>query len=105
MNLGKHTRRTGDTLTYGFWLVFGRDGGVRLVRGEPGQSAAERAVKVEGSLPLALWRTPLLRATMTVHAGETRDVIESRIDVLADQVREVLGVEVEMRVVPPEGGA
>ncbi len=102
MNLGRHTRRSGDALVFDLWLVFSRDGGVRLVRGEPGQTAAERAIKIEASLPLALWRTPILKATLTVDPGETRDVIESRIAVLGDQVREVLGMDVDLRVLDPE---
>ena len=55
-----------DAMQYSFWLVFGVDGSMRCSRTQPGTDRNERAMSVTATLPMALFATPELKATIEV---------------------------------------
>lgn len=95
--MAKHSSVTGDILTAKLWLVFRRDGTVRMTRSEPDLNRDERAVALTAKIPLALFRTPLLAATLTVDAPEFPP---QQIDIVAatEALKGVLGVDIDVRV-------
>lgn len=97
------TRRTSDALTYGFWLVFDSDGGVRLTRTQPNVSRNERAMSLEATLPLSLFATPVLRAEITVAAPEGA-AARINLDAAAQAMRQALGVDVDLRIEEADHG-
>lgn len=97
----QHTKRANGRITYGFWLIFSEDGGVDLRRTKPSVGRSQRAMLVEASLPAALFRTPELKAILTVDGIPDRGVIEGKLQVAADALREVLGADLDVRLSVP----
>lgn len=87
-----------DSIEYGFWLVFDSVGGMRFARLKPGTDRNERAIKCTATLPLSLFRTAELRATITVAAPVTGPI---QIDVAAasEALKAALGVDIDIKVV------
>lgn len=82
----KNSYRQGADLVCGMWLVVNSDGEVRMTRGEPGTGRGEIAVSVEVRVPMALFRKPLIRATVQV--PETAGMTDAEaIHALAEVVR------------------
>lgn len=94
----RHSYRRGDYMEYGLWLVFDKDGGVRMSRGQPGLAIGERAVSLAVSLPLALFATPQLSARLTVEAPDPS--AHPQIDVQAAEtaLRGVVGCDVQITI-------
>jgi hypothetical protein len=93
----------GDTFKFEFWLVFGRDGSMRLSRGQPGSlNRGERAMSCVANLPASLFKTPELKAEITI--PKTDAPAEFRIDVEAAgaALRQVVGADIDLRVNGPE---
>lgn len=88
-----------EEIVFGFWLVFDRSGQIRLARTEPSLDRDERSMYCEVTLPRALWRTPQLRATISIAdpGPESR-----KIDIAAagDALRGALGCDVDFRIMP-----
>lgn len=93
--MARDTYRIDDALHFGLWLIFNRNGDVRLTRRQPALDREERAVSMTAILPLALWSTPSLSATLKIDADAA-----PRIDmqVAAQAIREALGIDVDLRV-------
>lgn len=94
--MAKHTRIVGNHYQYGLHLIFHKNGDVRLTRGHPAMVADERAVSLEVKLPLALFRTPSLKATLTVDAPDQAAAID--LAAAAEALRGVVGAEVDVVV-------
>lgn len=89
--------RQGDKMNYGFWLVFKKDGGLRMTRTQPDIDRTERAMSVQLTVPLSMFDTPTLRATIAV---EGADLAPPVIDVQAAQaaLKGALGCDVDLIV-------
>ena len=85
------------------WLIVDRNGTVRMTRGEPDLNRNERAVAVTLKLPVSLWSTPRLTATLTVDNPAPG---EATVDVQAanSALKEALGVDIDLIVRAPEHG-
>lgn len=93
----RYSRRTGDRIQYAFWLVFDADGQMRMQRGEPQLERGERGMSCITILPLAIFQTPTLKATITLAEPASADFV---VDVQAgsNALREVWGVDVDLKV-------
>lgn len=99
--MNKYSFTRGETLVYGFWLIFEGDGAVRLTRAQPGVTRSERAMKCEVTLPLALFKTPELRATITVAEPES-STFAIDVEAVGEALRTALGVDIDLRIAPAE---
>lgn len=90
----------GDHIEYAFWLTFESDGGMCLTRGQPTLAPNERAMAVTAKLPRSLFRTPQLKAAITV--ADPGDAA-MQIDVAAGEaaLRQALGCDVQLIVGDP----
>lgn len=91
-----------NIITYSLWLIFDADGNVRLTRGEPSIDRNERGLSLSVALPLALFSTPQLRASITVEDPAQQVVIDTT--AAAEAVKQAIGMDVDLRVVAPETG-
>lgn len=91
------SQMTATTITYGFWLIFDDEGGMRMVRQRPNTSRNERAMFMEAKLPRSLFSAPALRGTITVTDPADAPV---QIDVTAasEALRCALGVDIDLKV-------
>lgn len=96
----RNSRVTNTHVEYGFWLVFEEAGGVRLTRTEPHLDRAERSMFIQANLPRSLWRTPTLRALIDVKPNPTGSY-DANIEVAAEALRMALGVDIDLKVIPP----
>jgi hypothetical protein len=93
------------TLDLDFYLVIKRERGgmqrptVRAVAGYPSLHRDERAINLKMSLPLALFETPSLSASITVEHPEQAVHIDA--SAVSEAVRQVTGLDVDIRVVGP----
>lgn len=87
-----------DHVEFAFWLVFAEDGSVRLTRGEPSLARNERAMSLSATLPRSLWRTPALRASITMPEGAAPDRINIDIEAASEALKSVLGVDIDLTV-------
>lgn len=85
----------------GFWLIFDAWGAVRLTRGEPDLSANERGMKMTAKLPHALFNRPQLSGSITVQEPVS-EPMNIDLTAAATALKEALGVEIDLKVVPPE---
>jgi hypothetical protein len=100
--MGQFSINRGDHMDVSFWLVFDNTGGVRLTRGTPACDRNERGMAMQVKLPHALFKTPSLRATMTIEAPEP---IVPPIDLTAaaEALKQTLGVDIDIQIRQPEG--
>lgn len=97
------TYQTGKTLKFPMWLVFSSNGDVRVTRREPRSlSRDERALYLEATLPMSLWETPVLRASLNV--AEAAPGASTRLDITAasEALKGALGVDIDLQVRGPE---
>jgi len=96
----QHSINRGSNWDVAFWLVFDSTGGVRLTRGVPSLSRNERGMAMTVKLPHTLFKTPSLRATMTIEAPEP---VVPPIDLTAaaEALKQSLGVDVDIRLQEP----
>jgi hypothetical protein len=94
-----------------FWLIVKRgprSGGwpsrpsVRVTADEPNLNREERAINLRMTLPVALFETPSITATINVEAPAER--VEIDVPALAESVKQALGMDVEIAVVEPDDG-
>jgi hypothetical protein len=97
----QHSVRREDHWNISFWLIFDNLGGVRLTRGEPQLDRFERAMAMVVNVPYALFKTPSLRASLTIAAPEP---VIPPIDLTAaaEALKQSLGCDIDVRVVQPE---
>jgi hypothetical protein len=92
-----------------FWLVIGRGTGgsdrpsVKVNAAYPRLAANERAINLKLTLPIALFETPSLTARIEVEQPEQAITIDT--SVIAEAVRQCIGMDVSISVSGPEGGA
>jgi hypothetical protein len=86
---------------YNFWLTFSNKGRVELTIKEPNLARDERKMLIQANLPKSLWSSPALRATINVTDDNHEPKFELDLTAAADALRTSLGVDVELRVVPP----
>lgn len=87
---------------FDFWLVFNRNGSIRCTKREPDVTRDERKMFVKTALPKSLWSSPALRATIRVTDDDHEPKFNLDLTAAADALRQTLGVDVDMRIVPPE---
>lgn len=87
---------------FDFWLVFDSSGRVRQTVREPDVSRTERKMRVSAILPKSLWSSPALRATINVTEDNHEPSYTIDLQAAGDALRETLGVDVDLRIVPPE---
>lgn len=97
----QHSVRRSDHWEVSFWLIFDATGSVRLTRGEPDVSRNERGMAMTVKLPFVLFKTPALRATMTIEAQEP---VVPPIDLTAaaEALKQSLGLDFDIRMTQPE---
>lgn len=85
-----------------FWLAFNSEGGVRLTRGQPNLGRSERGMQMSVKVPHALFKTPSLRATMTIEAPEP---IVPPIDLTAaaEALKQTLGCDIDIKIIEQGG--
>lgn len=96
--------RDKKTLELDFWLTIGRGSGqeynrrpsVKASASYPSLSRNERAINLKMSLPLALFETPSLSASIKV--DEPTQAIHIDADAVAEAVRGVIGMDVDIQV-------
>lgn len=74
---------------------------VRVKAGEPDLAKNERAVRVEMNVPTAIFETPALRALINIESPQ--QVVSIDVAAAAEAVKQATGMDVEIRVVEPEG--
>ncbi|OCP36767.1 hypothetical protein [Ensifer sp. LC163] len=93
----RHSSIRRDHIEYSFWLVFTDDGGMRFARAEPTTSRGERAMKCGATLPIALFRTPELRATIAISEGVPASY-QIDVEAAGEALRHALGVDIDLQV-------
>lgn len=109
---GVENRADGDKparIELDFWLVVKlgpRNGSwpsrpsVRVTADHPKMERAERAINLKMTLPVALFETPSITATINVETPAER--VEIDVPALAESVRQAIGMDVLIEVVEPE---
>ncbi len=101
--MNRFTVEMGDSLDFTFWLIFDRDGAVRLVRSQPdGLGRSERAMAATISLPKSLWQTPSLSVTITVPPDSAPAEFNISAEAAANALKQALGADVHVVVHPHE---
>lgn len=95
--MNKHTKRTAEHLEYSFWLIFDDDGSVRLLRALPSVGRNERAMSMTAKLPLSLFKTPQLSATLTVDAPAVEPMVVD-LRAASEALSMAIGVDVDLQV-------
>jgi hypothetical protein len=90
----------GHHFEIGFWLIFDNDGGVRMTRGQPSLDRNERGMQMSVNVPHALFKTPLLRASMTIEAPEV-GIPPIDLTAAAEALKQSLGCDIDVRVIEP----
>lgn len=96
----RYSRVTAKEVNYSPWLVFEEAGSVRLTRSEPSLHRAERAMHLSMTLPRSLWAVPQLRATITVPDGAST-IPPINIELAREAMKAAIGVDIDIRAVPP----
>lgn len=98
-------RRDSKTIELDFFLIiqrgdssFGRPG-VRVTAGYPNLSRRERALRLKVSLPIALFETPQIEASIKVEHPDQVVTIDA--SAIAEAVEQVIGMNVDVQVVLP----
>lgn len=101
MRYGKLSREKDGNLIIPLWLIFDRQGNVRMTRNEPDTGRAERAMKLTATVPVALFNTPTISATLTIDAPVNAP---QQIDVTAaaEALKGALGCDIDVRIVAEE---
>ncbi|WP_313337327.1 hypothetical protein [Sphingobium yanoikuyae] len=99
-----------DRVIIDCWLVidagdpanWNRRPSARLSAGQPKLDRRERAINLKMSLPLALFETPAIVARIEVDDPAMPVTIDTA--AVADAVKSAIGLDIDLRVVPPAGG-
>lgn len=103
-----HESRSDKKLLLDFWLTIGRGTGgsqrpsVKVSAGYPNLARNERAINLKIGLPLALFETPSISATINVESPA--EVVSIDTAAIAEAVRQAIGLDVDIRVAGPEEG-
>jgi hypothetical protein len=93
----RYSRRTGDMLTMSAWLIFDVEGSLSLTRGSPSIGRGQRAMQLTLTVPIALFATPSLSASITLEGAGAPDL---QIDVQAAEaaLKQIVGCDVSILV-------
>lgn len=94
----RYSTKRSDHIEYEFWLVFDAAGGMRLTRAQPGIERGERAMSCTAKLPLSLFSTPTLRATIGIAEGVPAS-FDIDVSAVSEAIKNVVGVDVDLRIV------
>lgn len=98
--MARYSIRRGDHIECGLHLIFTADGDVRMTRGEPSLGRHERSMGLTVRVPLAIFRTPALRAT--IHVADPGGHLPAvDVSAVSEALRGALGVDVDLVVIPP----
>lgn len=95
----------GYTMKFPLWLVFDRDGTVKLYRKSPVLGRDERAMYLDVSLPLSLWNQPSLRANITVEQTDPDAAVLLDLEAAGAALKGALGVDIDLQIIPAESSA
>jgi hypothetical protein len=73
--------------------------GVKVSAGEPSLTRQQRAMNLKIKLPLALFETPSLSATINV--DQPLEAVHIDAEAIAEAVRGAIGMDVDLRIIPP----
>lgn len=90
-----------EHIDYGFWLIFGSDGSMRFTRTEPTATRGERKMKCQATLPRSLFRTPELKATISVSDAGAH-TFEIDVTAVSDALRQTVGCDIDLRIERPD---
>lgn len=90
--------RRGDHIEYGGWIVVDAGGGMRMTRQEPRVGNNERKVFVVLRVPLAVFKTPELRAELTFVGAPAENNI-AQVEAAVQEVVSGFGLSVHLQ--PP----
>lgn len=102
----RYGHETRTTLHLDFWLTIGRSQGasdrpsVKVSAGYPNLSRNERALNLKMELPIALFETPSLSASIKVE--HPQQAVHIDVGAIAEAVRQVVGLDVDVAVAQPE---
>lgn len=97
---------TDSTVFLDFYLVidpgepgWNRRPGVRVTAAQGKLDRRERTMNLKIALPLALFETPMLKASITVDDPSVPISIDA--EAIAEAVRGVVGMDIDLRVIEP----
>jgi hypothetical protein len=97
--------RAEKKLLLDFWLTIGRGTGgsdrpsVRVSAGYPNLARHERAINLKIGLPIALFETPSISASINVDSPAQAVSIDT--EAVAEAVRQAIGLDVDIHVASP----
>jgi hypothetical protein len=97
MRYGRASKIKDGTIEVPLWLIFDVRGNVRLTRGEPDLARSERAMQMTVTVPLALFKTPTISASLTIDAPEMA-VPQIDLTAAAEALKSVVGCDVHVRL-------
>ena len=98
----RYSMKRGDHMQYSFWLVFDAAGGLRFSRGQPSLSRGERSMSCTASLPLSLFSTPELKATIGV-SGPVPSEFKIDVEAVGAALRQAVGCDIDLRIETQRG--
>lgn len=101
----RYTTESLNTFTFYGWVVLDADGSMKLSRTEPAVSRNQRKMKLDVTVPKSVFRTPELRAVISISDDDAPPVISAEVQArAAEALRDVIGVDIALSVSPPAGG-
>lgn len=97
----RNTHATATAICFSFWLVFDKDGSMRMTRTEPSLDRAERSMFLSVTLPKTLWQTPSLRGHITVPGDAAAPEFTLDVATVGEALRQALGVDIDLKVHTP----
>ncbi len=100
MRQNRISRTKDGNLIMPAWLAFDRAGNMRLTRNEPSLCRNERSMQLTITVPISLFSTPTISASLTVDAPAL-EVPQIDVCVAAEALKGALGCDVDVRIVAP----
>lgn len=100
----KHPRfssRTADQIFYSLWLAFDAEGGAFLTRAKPNLKRGQRGMQLNVTLPVALFQTPELSASVTV-AKPIAEPVQIDAQAAGEALSKALGFPVDIQIIHAE---
>jgi hypothetical protein len=97
MRYGRSSTVKDGNVIVPLWLIFDATGTVRMTRGEPDVSRSERAMQLTVTVPLSLFKTPTIAATLTIDAPVAA-IPQIDVTAAAEALRGVIGCDIDVRV-------
>lgn len=91
-------RPNSSDMRFDLWLAFDADGGARMTRSKPNLGRTERGMQLSITLPVALFKTPELAATIKVESP-TSDPVKIDATAAGEALSAALGFPVDLRII------